>query len=304
MGWFRSAYWAALHALVMVLPALVILDWRSSVQGSMAIGWFNWKLKGEAFTTVLRDRWIVWDCASLGLIILLIVYAIFSRWLTLSRNLAFSAIVLAIVFILLPRMVFSSAYADMRLAPFAFAVALLAIRFKAETYMPLAKRLAVVGLAFFLLRLGSHAVSFAIMSDEQQAKLEALDHVPMGSVVVSMIGRPCGDPWPLERNAHIGAMVIVRKHGFSNDQWITEGVNLLQLKSRFLGPFSADPSEIVRPTGCRRRSWWISRALHALPRDKIDYLWLVTPPPYDAAQVAGMKPVWRGPDSILYQVRP
>jgi hypothetical protein len=304
MGWFRSAYWAALHALVMVLPALVILDWRSSVQGSTALGFFNWKLKGEALVTVLRDRWILFDWASLGLISLLVVYTIFSRRLTLSRNLAFSAIVLAIVFVFLPRMVFSSAYADMRLVPFVFAIAVLAIRFKAETYMPLATRLAVVGLAFFLLRIGAHTVSFAMASNEQQAKLEALNQVPMGSVVLSMVGRPCGDPWPLERNAHLGAMVMVRRHGFSNDQWITEGVNLLQLKSRFLGPFSADPSEIVRPTGCKRRPWWISRALRAMPRDKIDYLWLITPPEYDPELVAGMKPVWRGPDSILYQVNP
>ncbi|HEX6218105.1 MAG TPA: hypothetical protein VFZ35_02385 [Sphingomicrobium sp.] len=304
MGWFRSAWWAALHALVMILPALIIFDWRSSVQGSTAIGFFNWKLKGEAVLTVLRDRWILFDWASLALIIVLTVYAIFSRWLTLSRNLAFSALVLAAVFILLPRMVFSSAYADMRLVPFVFAIALLAIRFKSDTYMPLAKRLAIVGLAFYLLRIGAHTVSFAMASDEQQAKFAALDRVPMGSVVVSMVGRPCGDPWELERNSHIGAMVIVRRHGFSNDQWITEGVNLLQLRNRDLGIFSADPSEIVRPTDCRRRPWWISRALRALPREKVDYLWLITPPPYDASQVAGMKPVWRGPDSILYQVNP
>ena len=304
VGWFRSAYWAALHALVMVLPALIIFDWRSSVQGSTALGFFNWKLKGEALITVLRDRWILFDWTSLALITLLIFYAILSRRLTLSRNLAFSAIVLAIVFVLLPRMVFSSAYADMRLIPFVFATAVLAIRFKADTYMPLAKRLAVVGLAFYLLRIGAHTVSFMTTSGEQQEKLQALDHVPMGSVVLSFVGRPCGDPWPLERNAHLSAMTIVRRHGFSNDQWITEGVNLLQLRSRFLGPLSADPSEIVRPTGCRTRPWWISRALKAAPRDKIDYLWLITPPPYEPELVAGMKPVWRGKDSILYQVHP
>ncbi|HET7709299.1 MAG TPA: hypothetical protein VFK50_07180 [Sphingomicrobium sp.] len=303
-GWFRSAWWAALHALVMVLPALVILDWRSSVQGSTATGFFNWKLKGEALITVLRDRWILFDWASLALITLLVIYAIFSRRLTLSRNLAFSALVLAVVFVLLPRMVFSSAYADMRLIPFVFAIAVLAIRFRSETYLPLARRLAVVGLAFYLLRIGAHTVSYIMTSDEQQAKLEALDYVPMGSVVLSFVGRPCGDPWPLERNSHLSAMTIVRRHGFSNDQWITEGVNLLQLRSRFLGPFSADPSEIVRPTGCRRRPWWISRALKTMPRDKIDYLWLITPPPYDPELVAGMKPVWRGPDSILYQANP
>lgn len=304
IGWFRSAYWAALHAVVMILPALIILDWRSSVQGTTALGWFRWKLKGEAFISALRDQWILFDWVSLAVVILLIFYALTSRWLTFSRNLAFSALVLAAVFVLLPRMVFSSAYADMRLLPFVLALMVLAIRFKAETYRPVAIRLAFWGLLFFLVRIGSHTVSFAMAADDQSAKLKALDHVPMGSVVVSLVGRTCNDEWALARNSHIGAMVIVRKHGFSNDQWITEGVNLLQLKSRFLGQFSADPSEIVRPTGCRSRPWWISRALERMPRDKVDYLWLVTPPEYDPALVAGMKPVWRGPDSILYQVNP
>ena len=50
--------------------------------------------------------------------------------LTLSRNLAFSAIVLAVSFVILPRIVFGSAYADMRLVPYLMAVGLLAIRFR------------------------------------------------------------------------------------------------------------------------------------------------------------------------------
>jgi hypothetical protein len=292
----------------MLLPALIILDWRTSVQGATAIGWFRWKLKWDAIQSALRDRWELFDWASLGLVGLLLVYvaisAIFKRRLIFSRNLFFSALVLLVVFVLLPRMVFSSAYADMRLFPFICALFVLAIRFKAETYLPLARVLAIAGLAFFLIRMGGNTVSMAMASNEQQAKLQALEHVPMGSVVVSMVGRECIDEWAMARNAHLGAMVMVRRHGFSNDQWITEGVNLLQLKSRFLGIFSADSSEIVRPNGCRYRSWWIDRALARLPRDKVDYLWLITPPKFDPALVAGMKPVWRGPDSILYQVKP
>jgi hypothetical protein len=307
-GWFKAGLLAAVHASVMLLPALIILDWRSSVQGSTAIGWFRWKLKWDAVQSALRDRWEWFDWISLGLVGLLLLYvcyqALFRRRLTFSRNLFFSALVLLIVFVLLPRMVFSSAYADMRLFPFICALFVLAIRFRTETYLPLARLLAIAGLGFFLIRIGGNAVSLAMASNEQQAKLQALDHVPMGAVVVSMVGRECVDEWALARNSHIGAMVIVRRHGFSNDQWITQGVNLLQLKSRFLDVYSADSSEIVRPNGCRYRSWWVDRALARLPREKVDYLWLITPPPFNPDLVAGMKPVWRGPDSTLYQVNP
>ena len=53
------------------------------------------------------------------------------------------------------------------------------------------------------------------------------------------------------RNGHLGAMVVVRRQGFSNDQWLLEGVNLLDLKYRAAGYFAADPSQLVRPDGCR-----------------------------------------------------
>ena len=42
-------------------------------------------------------------------------------------------------------------------------------------------------------------------------------------------------------------MAIVRREGFSNDQWVIEGVNLLDLKYRAAGYFAADPSQMVRP---------------------------------------------------------
>ena len=63
----------------------------------------------------------------------------------LSRNLAFSGLVLIACFILLPRVIFGSAYADMRLVPYMLAIFVLAIRFKAETVYPLARILAFAG---------------------------------------------------------------------------------------------------------------------------------------------------------------
>jgi hypothetical protein len=68
-------------------------------------------------------------------------------------------------------------------------------------------------------------------------------------------------------------MVIVRRHGFSNDQWLMEGLNLLELKYRAPGYFTSDPSNIVRPNACPDRLHLpIDRALAALPRDAFDYV--------------------------------
>jgi hypothetical protein len=235
-----------------------------------------------------------------------LVFAVFHRRLSFSRNLLFTAFVLAVSFVILPRTIFGSTYADMRLVPYVFAVALLAIRFRGETYKPVAQALAVLGLVFYLVRIGGNYASLKIAADDQNQKLAALDQVPMGSRVASIVGNAeCGYAWALPRNSHLGAMAIVRRHGFSNDQWVMEGLNLLELRYTEAGWFRADPSEIVRAMHCRnRRGWRVDFALQRLPRDKFDYLWTIDAPPFDPKLVAGMQPVWRGPGSILYRVNP
>ena len=155
-----------------------------------------------------------------------------SRKLTLSRNLAFSAIVLAIFFVLLPRIVFGSAYADMRLVPYLIAVALLAIRFRGGPDRRSAQVLAVLGLA--VLRACTARRQYDEPRDGRQrpegqactrstmCRWRTRDHASSAMT--------CSEYWPMPRNSHLGAMVIVRREGFSNDQWVIEGVNLLDLK--------------------------------------------------------------------------
>jgi hypothetical protein len=302
-SWWRAGLEAALHTSVMALPILVMLVWRSETHGGQTHGWFEWKLKWVWIYSALRDRWKTFDKASLVVAAVLFVYAIVSRRLTLSRNLAFSAIVLAVSFAILPRIIFGSAYADMRLVPYLMAVALIAIRFRGRPDRTTAQVLAVLGLLFFATRVAANTISLAMAGNDQTAKLQAIDHMPVGARVITLTGMPCSSYWPLLRNSHLGAMVIVRRDGFSNDQWLLEGVNLLDLKYRAAGYFAADPSQLVRPNGCRdtlHRT--IGGSLSALPRNDFDYLWLIDVPPYDPADIAGLQPVWRGPGSILYRL--
>ena len=301
-SWWRAGIEAALHTSVMAVPAIIMLIWRSETHGGQTIDWFDWKIKWHWIYSALRDRWKWFDIGSLIAAGLVFLYAIVSRKLTLSRNLAFSAIVLAASFAIIPRIVFGSAYADMRLVPYLIAVALLAIRFRGAPDRKTAQVLAVVGLLFFATRTAANTISLGMAGADQRAKLHAIDVMPRGARVLTLTGMPCSEYWPLLRNSHLGAMVIVRREGFSNDQWLLEGVNLLDLKYRAAGYFAADPSQLVRPNRCRDRLHrMVDQSLGALPRDDFDYVWLVDVPPYDPALVAGMRTVWRGPGSILYQ---
>jgi hypothetical protein len=302
-SWWRAGLEAALHTSVMALPILIMLAWRSETHGGQTHGWFEWKVKWVWIYSALRDRWSAFDKGSLIVAALAFAYAIFSRKLTLSRNLAFSAIVLAVSFAIIPRIVFGSAYADMRLVPYLMAVALIAIRFRGAPDRTTAQVLAVLGLLFFATRTAANTMSLAIAGEDQRAKVQAIDHMPAGARVITLTGMPCGKYWPLLRNSHFGAMVIVRRDGFSNDQWLLEGVNLLDLKYRAAGYFAADPSQLVRPNGCiERLHRTIGGSLRALPRNDFDFLWLIDVPPYDPADVAGLQTVWRGPGSILYRL--
>jgi hypothetical protein len=305
--WWRAAVEAALHTSVMALPIIVMFVWRSETHGGQTIDWFDWKVKWRWVYSALRDRWKWFDIASLIVPALVFLYAIlnriFGRTLSLSRNLAFSAIVLAVSFVLIPRIVFGSAYADMRLVPYLMAVALLAIRFREIPRGTTAQALAVFGLLFFATRTGASTLSLGLAGADQQAKLHAIDVMPQGARVITLTGMTCSEYWPPLRNSHLGAMVIVRRDGFSNDQWLLEGVNLLDLKYRAAGYFAADPSQLVRPNNCRdplHRT--IDQSLAALPRNDFDYVWLIDVPPYDPQLVAGLQPVWRGPGSVLYRL--
>jgi hypothetical protein len=315
VGWLRAGWYAALNASVMALPLVVMLIWRSETHGGHTEDWFNWKAKWHWVEMALRDRWRTWDLTSVaicaGVLALALISAVLSWFrrfsrvakLSFSRNLAFSALVLIAGYILLPRIIFGSAYADMRLVPYAIAVALIAIRFRDITAPRVGTVLAVIGLLFVGARIATTTASLAIASDEQEARFAALDHIPMGARVATFVGDPCGTAWPLPRDSHMGAMVVVRRQGFSNDQWVLEGINLLDLRYRVAGHFAADPSQRVRRQGCEVRTLWsINHALAALPRQAFDYVWLINPPPFDAELTDGMQPVWRGPRSILYRL--
>jgi len=303
--WWRAGIEAALHTSVMALPLLIMLIWRGETHGGSTSDWFNWKIKWRWIYAALRDRWKLFDIWSLVVPAIVFLFAIFSRKMTFSRNLAFSAIVLAISFAILPRIIFGSAYADMRLVPYLMAVGVLAIRFRGAPDRTTAQVLAVIGLLFFATRTAANTVSLAIAADDQSAKLKAIDLMPRGARVISLVGMPCKEYWPMLRNGHLGAMVVVRREGFANDQWVIEGVNLLDLKYKKAGYYAADPSQLVRPNRCidpLHRE--IDQSLATLPRYDFDYVWLIDVPPYHPEVAADMKVVWRGPGSVLYKTRP
>jgi hypothetical protein len=279
-----------------------MLLWPVASHGSIVAGWFDWDAKWTGLLGILRDRWGPFDVGAVELAGVIFLFALVSPKLTLARSLAFAGAVLACSFILSPRYILDSAYADVRLLPFLIAVALHAIGLRRPVDARLGNLLAALGLAFFAVRLGGTTASLAMAANDQRAKLEALDFIPQGARVASFYGLPVAEPWALQRDSHLGGLIIARRDGFSNDQWITSSHNLLELRYRAPGPFAANPSQVVRPNESHDGVYrTIDEALAEVPRDKFDFIWLINPPPFDQRLVRDLRLVWRGPGTALYR---
>ena len=304
-GWIMSAPRAAFHCLSLSLPVVLMLAWREGA-GGLTQDWFNWRVKGKWFEMALRDRWRTFDQVMVGITGSVFLLAIVHPRLTLSRMLFFTMLVLGLAFVVLPRIIFGSAYADMRLVPFLIAVGLLAIRFKGPMPPRLAGFLAFGALAFLVVRTAGVTASLAIAANDQSAKLKALDHVPKGAAVLSLVGVNCADGgWPLWRNGHLGSMTTVRREGFSNNHWINPGAQLLSVRYKPAGPFSYDPSQLVRDPRCGLTiARPVDQALAAIPRGAFDYLWMIDAPQFDRRLLGGARTVWRGGASELVLLNP
>jgi MFS family permease len=303
-GWWRSILRAGLHVAVLALPLLLMLAWREK-SGGATTDWFNWTNKLYSLRSVLRDRWRVFDLISFVLPMVVLIFAIVHPRLTLSRMLSFTALVLTVTFAMLPRIIFGSAYADMRLVPFLFVFALLAIRFRGAPDRGIGRVLALAALAFLLARTASVTASLVIASDEHRRYLEALDKVPMGARVLSLTGISCDErAWPMWRNGHIGGMVIVRRHGLVNNHWENPGAKLLTNIYAPAGNFRYDPSQLVRDPLCPvLHAHPVGQQLRGFPRAAFDYVWIVDPPPFDETLLDDAELIHNAPGVLLYRVR-
>jgi hypothetical protein len=300
----KAGFNAGVQCLSLAPPIILMLMWRSGGHvGGETGDWFNWGAKYIWLVTAFRDRWYWFDFGAVALAVMLIAKAVISKQLGFSRNLAASALFLLLVFILLPRIVFGSAYADMRLVPYLFAVAVIAIRLREGASRRFARNLAWLSLAFAVIRIGGNTISFWMFDRVYDRELQALDHIPKGARLVSFVGTVCRQPWKMSRIEHLPGIALVRNRAFSNEQWSMLGAQLLHTTYRPARGYAHDASQMVTETRCPHEMWRsLNQSLKGFPRDAFDYVWLIRPPAYDPALTRGLVPIWRNGSSVVYRV--
>jgi len=298
---------AVIQCLVLTPPLLMMLLWRDEHGSGRVGGFFFWEGKLAWFREALRDQWPLFDIASVLVIVGIVGIATVSPWFRFSRKGLAITLGLAAAWLLLPYMLFGSAYADLRLSPYLILLTVVAIDLSPRAKPALARWIGLAGLLFFGVRTAATTVSFATIARAQNQALEALNAVPQGARLVSFVGYSCTQAWGGNRLDHLPALAFVRRHAFANDQWDLPGAQLLQ--SRYpvgdatVRYYHGDPSQMVMPAWCTDERWATpEQALANLPRDAFDYVWLIEPPTFDQRQLHGMTKLWANGPNVLYRI--
>ncbi len=301
-GLVAAPFGAALRCLPLFPPVLAMLAWRSGDVGGITGDWFLLRAKLGWIGMALRDRWMIFDLLSMAVPVALIV-AGRGPTLRFHRPLAIAALALFAVYLLLPRILLGSAYADMRLAPYMIALGVIAVDLRAGVAARTARLFALAAVAFVAVRTGATTASMLIYDQTYRQELAALDRLPQGARLLSFVGRNCADTWRTERLEHLPSIALVTRQAFANDQWELPGAQLVRVNYPAAGDFARDPSQFVVPQGCLGTPWTpIDQALARFPRRAFDHVWLIRPPPHAPALLAGLRPVWRNRSSVLYRV--
>ena len=310
-SWQKTLLGTSLQMTPLALPIVVMATVNNGMISGSTTQFFDTIAKLYSVSAVLQDRWLIWDCVGVSVAFVLMVAALVEPAFCLSRKMAFSSGVLLIVFVIMPSHIFGLQYGDARLLPILIMTFISSIQISDE-HSEAARRIAILGLSFFVLRIVGTTASFAIADNEARTWLSALDHVPEGAPVLSLVG-VCNDQWNLPRHSHLGGFVIARRNGFSNDQWQAAGAQLMRIRYPIAGEFQDERSSVVYSNRCKLqferltgkqlyRNHTPEPALRRFPRAAFDYVWMIEPGDFDMRAMPGLTPIWRRKGAVLYRV--
>jgi len=270
----------------LLLPIVPMGIWRAESAGAAMSGW-AWQFKFVWALSALRTYWRDFDMAALAALVMLLGWALASRAVRFDRSVGIAALLCLVFFMALPFRVFGSAFADMRLLPYALALALVAMgpgKRAAKAWLVAG----AIALAFFGVRMATTTIAYSRQDALAQAALPALGKMPRAARVAFFSVKPCRTRWALAPLDHLAGAAMARRDAFVNDQWQAPGVNPLKVSYLAAEPFVRDPSHLVVGEDCieTRSRIRLSSALKKLPRGAFTHIWIVgelpkriTPPP-------------------------
>ncbi|MFM9852960.1 MAG: hypothetical protein ACKVOJ_09170 [Sphingomonadaceae bacterium] len=285
---------AMLGCLPLTVPFLLMIMSQQSEGVGFTGDWLNVSRKTIAIFSVLRDRWQWFDLGSLVVLSVVIFLPVRSKS---DKALALAAILFTLLFIAMPTTLIGSTFADSRMLPILFAIAILSIKPSQMQWIGL------VALAFFGVRTVGTTISYWQYDQSYKHELAALAHIPPRARLVSLVRVNCMPRWAEHRLEHLPGLALVRRGAFSNDQWNQPGAQLARTHYPQGAPFDRDPSQfVIAGKHCQPGYRLFSDALQTIPRAAFDYIWVINAPPDPLADYRGLTPLWKSGNSGVYRI--
>lgn len=282
----------------LLAPLVPMLVWRSTAAGAGVDGWFDLTQKAQWLISIQRLDWQAADLLS-AVILLALPLTSLARRVRIDSRLGLAAAIAFAAFVLLPKQIFGSVFADMRLAPYAVLLALLALRDGGTARLRVA--LMVAALAFLGFRLALTAQVYREREREVERHLAALDAIPRHARLAMLVQVPCQSDWALPWFSHIGSLALTRKPVFVNDQWANASMNPLRVHFPAAGPFATDDKQLFFPKRCGMAPT-LAQALSALPAGAFTHLWIVGAGPAAIPYRRDLTLTWRSADAAVFRV--
>lgn len=293
--------------LPLSVPLVLMVAWRGDTPMELS-GWFDFLAKAKWVVGLFRDRWLGFDMIfTVTIFALIALPLVFRRQFKFNPSLACATLALGLVVLVLPRNIFASWFADVRLVPYSVALAVLAIAPRNQWPVRWTRAIIVLGLAFLAVRSVGLTASTALYAKSYAAELEAIDFIEDGGRVAVFTEPPCGLSWYHPRLAKLPGLAIVRRHAFTNDQYAAEGAQALRVTYKAAGPFQREPSsQVVHDPRCGISYLrTLEQSLAILPWAAFDYVWLLDVPEKHWPMSDGrLQELWRNEGSILFQIIP
>lgn len=262
------------------------------------------RLKVVRFISMFRDQSFPLDIATFFTAALLPFLLVRQRLARLDAGLLVPAGLLMLAFILLPRQLVGSFYADVRLLPMAAILLALGLRWQGSARA--AGIVAVAALALFSARLTLMTVGWRTAEAAHASHRRAIEHIPHGArLLVLQLRDTSGASWPVAPIDHVPSFATLERDAFVNIQWAFSGGQLLQVKYNRDIRYHKDPSGVlVVADATGRDTGNLQAALATFPRDRFDFVWLMNTQalPTAPSRTAGLRPIYADGNTLLLRV--
>jgi hypothetical protein len=219
--WHRRRDWRAFLApWPLILPLLILLAGGGS--GELpSYGPAPEVYKRAIWKQAMRGSLEWLDIASAVFICLVLLGSlVFKR---IDGRLGWTAIIMLLCSLFLPRHIFGGDHVDARMISAGLLVGCLALAWRSPRWLLL------LAPALFLVRLGYTTIDWSRDSRETAKLLAALDQVPRGARIASLVVTE-RTVWGYNAQEHICGYAVVRKDALTNCNFALPGVHMLTIK--------------------------------------------------------------------------